>query len=166
MNNPAGNLFGKGAVNTMSRHLRLWPCAAFLSASALLVALLLGRDGSGGRGSEDEPVAGEDDRIEREVAACERRREARRRIALDLAAGRLTLLEAAEHFRDLNEAYPGFSWIPFRRHFPGSSDDERHCRQVIKFVALEGGPGRAATARERLEAQLQDHLRRGTLRLR
>jgi hypothetical protein len=149
----------------MSRHLRLGSCAAFLGVSALLLVLLLRRDGAADRGAEAEPVAGQDDRIEREVAACDRRSEARRRIALDLAAGRLTLLEAAEHFRDLNEAYPGFSWIQFRDHFPGSSDDERHCRQVIKFVALESPPGQAA-APGRLEAELRGHLRRGTLKLR
>jgi hypothetical protein len=140
-------------------------CAAFLSVSALLLALLLRRDGSADRGAEAEPVAGQGDRIEREVAACDRRSEARRRIARDLAAGRLTLLEAAEHFRDLNLTHPDFHWGQFRHQFPGSSDDERHCRQVLKFVALEGEPGRAA-ARERLEAELEGHLRRGTLRLR
>ena len=150
----------------MSRHLRLGPCAAFLSASALLLVLLLRQDGPAARpaerGAEDGPV----DAVDRERVASDRRSEARRRVALDLEAGRLTLLEAAEHFRDLNGSYPGFNWYQFRRHFPGSSDDERHCRQVIKFVALESPPGRAASARQRLEAELEGHLRRGTLRLR
>jgi hypothetical protein len=150
----------------MRRNLRLGPCAALLSASALLLTLLLRPDGRAGpqpgRGAQAGPV----DLSDRERAAHFRRSEARRRVAQDLAAGRLTLLEAAEHFRDLNGSYPGFNWYQFRRHFPGSSDDERHCRQVIQFVALETETGPAAVARQRLEAELEGHLRRGTLRLR
>jgi hypothetical protein len=137
-----------------------------LSASALLLTLLLRGDGPAVRPAGPGADAGPVDLPERERAAHLCRSVARRRVALDLAAGRLTLLEAAEHFRDLNGSYPGFSWYQFRHHFPGSSDDERHCRQVIQFVALETETGPAAVARKRLEAELEGHLRRGTLRLR
>jgi hypothetical protein len=94
---------------------------------------------------------------------------AKRRIARDVLAQRLTLLEAAEHFRDLNEGNPDVNWEVFRRDIPGSSDDERYCWQVIEVVQSEArcrDPNYAAVVKDRLEAELRDHLKNGTLQLR
>jgi hypothetical protein len=94
--------------------------------------------------------------------------ETRGRIADDVAAGRMGLLEAATRFRDLNAANPmgGYdlsNWIT------GDSDEERCCRQVINWVETRLGSmptAEAARVMERLEEELTDHLRReGTVSL-
>ena len=57
-----------------------------------------------------------------------------------LHAGQLTLCEAAARFRDLSDPKIGSYPELFRRSYAGQSDEERWCRQVIKFV--QGGvPG-------------------------
>jgi hypothetical protein len=94
---------------------------------------------------------------------------AKRRIAQDVLAQRMPLLEAAGHFRDLNEGNPDVNWDVFRRDVTGSSDDERYCWLVIGVVESEArcrDPNHAAVVKERLEAELRGHLRNGTLRLR
>jgi hypothetical protein len=53
----------------------------------------------------------------------------------DLAAGRLSFLEAARRFRDLNDGDPVDDLAGMRCTFPGISDDELYCRQVIHYVA-------------------------------
>jgi hypothetical protein len=96
-----------------------------------------------------------------------RRLEAKEALARALAAGRVTLLEAAARLRDLDRGKPDFNWEEFRRAFRGASDDERHCREVIKWVRMVNvvdTPQDEATAR-RLEAELQYHIDHGTLRL-
>jgi hypothetical protein len=96
-----------------------------------------------------------------------RRLEAKRWLAVDVAGGRLGLLEAAARFRHLDRQQPPFAWAIFRRHYAGASDDERHCREVINWVRAlarsrgeeDAGPG------GRLEAGLRDLLKRGDCRL-
>src|ERR1700730_7784401 len=61
----------------------------------------------------------------------------RHHLARDVAEDRCTLLAAAARFRDLSESGPAFSWEGFRMRYPGASDDERFCRQVIVFVDNE-----------------------------
>jgi hypothetical protein len=81
--------------------------------------------------------------------------------------GRLTLLEAAARFRDLNLEPPLFCWGGFRACYPSASDDGCHCLEVIGYVRAEQRerPGTAAGIADRLEAELQEHVRRGDLRL-
>jgi hypothetical protein len=88
-------------------------------------------------------------------------------LAGEVIEGRLTLLRAAARFRDLNARPPMFNWRAFRKIYPGDSDDERHCRQVIHFVrqGAQLRPGADPAVADRLEAELGDLLERGDLRL-
>jgi hypothetical protein len=90
-----------------------------------------------------------------------------RRLAREVVAGRLGLVEAAGRFRDLTADEPTFNRESFRRAYPGGSDEERYCRQVIAFVrvALSEQPGADPSVVGCLEAELQDRLERGDLSL-
>jgi hypothetical protein len=89
------------------------------------------------------------------------------RVMADVQAGRLGLLEAAARFRDLNDADPTFDWDLYRAQLPGATDAERHCRNVIEFVddPTDVHPGQDEVV-GRLQAELAEHLRDGTLALR
>jgi hypothetical protein len=89
------------------------------------------------------------------------------RLARDVAAGRLGLVEAASGYRDLAADDPAFNQEVFRRAYPCASDEESYCRQVIAFVreTLRDHPGADPAVVERLEAELQDRLERGDLTL-
>jgi hypothetical protein len=102
-----------------------------------------------------------------EVAAIRHRLEAKDNLGLEVACGRLTLVEAAARFRDLDEQPPRFSWEDFRRSHPGATEEERYCREVIKFVGrmLEARGVTDSPIVSRLEQELQAHLERGDLRL-
>jgi hypothetical protein len=92
---------------------------------------------------------------------------ARAVIVEEILAERMSLLEAAACFRDLDHGPPPILWDRFRAFYPGDSDDERHCHEVIENVRVrvevQGGQGRQQVLR--LEAELRQHLERGTLRL-
>jgi hypothetical protein len=96
-----------------------------------------------------------------------RRAVAKQRLTVEVVEGRLSLVEAATGFRDLDEQPPPFDWRAFRDAFPGASDDERHCRQVLCYVGgeLQGRPGADPALLGRLEAELQDLLARDDFRL-
>jgi hypothetical protein len=91
----------------------------------------------------------------------------RQRLTAAVVEGRLPLLEAAGRFRDLNRDNPGFNWERFRHTYPGVSDDERFCRQVLAHVdlAVRVRPGADPALPGRLEAELRDLLSRGDLHL-
>jgi hypothetical protein len=92
--------------------------------------------------------------------------EAKVRIIEELLAGRMDLLRAAALFSALNHRPPEFDWEEFRLLHTGESDEERHCRQVIAWVHGQLGasdPCAALAACDRLEGQLDRHLRAGTL---
>jgi hypothetical protein len=124
--------------------------------------------GIGWLGGED-PL--EDAKFRALCNAVSQRGLAKGRLAVDVAAGRLTLLEAAARFRELNSQWPPFDWHLWRGfihvRFPGVSDDEGLCRQVIICAksALWEKPEEAELVACRLEAELDEHLRHGTLRL-
>jgi hypothetical protein len=87
------------------------------------------------------------------------------RLSRELAAGHCTLLQAASRFRALYQGDPIL--VPaVRNAYPGGTEDERVCRWVITYTrtAFEDQP-EAAELGARLEAELQGHLERGTLRL-
>jgi hypothetical protein len=106
------------------------------------------------------------------IDALMQRWSAKERVKADLLAHRITLLEAAARFRDLHLTGPLFDWgtwrIALHRRFPNASDDERMCRYVIDGMEmmLTEGSEEARLVIGRLEAELHEHLRRGTLRLR
>src|SRR5262245_13847278 len=51
---------------------------------------------------------------------------ARAAIVDEILTGRMSLLEAAARFRDLDRGPPPILWDRFRAYYPGDSDDERH----------------------------------------
>jgi hypothetical protein len=87
-----------------------------------------------------------------------RRIVAKQQVVGELQAGRLTLLQAAARFRDLEEALPVTrGWPP--RATSGPAEGERWCREVMAWAQTQHGeylPDLAA----RLEADLRRH--RGT----
>jgi hypothetical protein len=93
---------------------------------------------------------------------------AKQQIIEEVLEDRLSLLEAAAGFRDLNRT-PEDSPCQVGRKIPGNSDEERLCRQVISWAEGEARrktPDRADSLVARLEAELQDHIRQhGTVRL-
>jgi hypothetical protein len=87
-------------------------------------------------------------------------------IASDLIAGRLTLFEAAAGFRAVRQVREKYVQ-PASVSFPGQTEDEQLCRQVLVSVEarLRGDPARAAVV-ARLRKELQEHLERyGTVHL-
>jgi aminopeptidase C len=81
----------------------------------------------------------------------------KQRIANELAAGRCTLLAAADVTRTANRLSPEFNWKVFRLDRPGQTDAERHCREVISWVRhvpLEG------SAMDTLVRTLEDEITR------
>jgi hypothetical protein len=93
-----------------------------------------------------------------DVALIQKNLEAKDEVAREVIAGRMTLAEAAARFRTIDASRPPH--LPVHLDVvPGSSDEERICRQVIAYVEnnLEGRPDRDAVL-ARLEADLRRHL--------
>jgi hypothetical protein len=112
----------------------------------------------------DETERGE--RLDEEVGAALRRLTAKERALQDLLAGRRTLLATAARFRDSDAGVTADYRDVWRFTTPGHSDDERYCRQVLLFAAVElrdrpDGPAVLG----RLRAPLDEALARGDLRL-
>jgi hypothetical protein len=109
----------------------------------------------------------ESEKLDSQLQEVSRRLYGKEHVAAEVARGRLTLLEAAARFRDLNAELPGFQREQFRSVYPGRSDDERHCWQVIRFVRteLQDVPNAVPRVVGRLEAELQARVDRGDLRL-
>jgi hypothetical protein len=82
-------------------------------------------------------------------------------VATDLAAGRLTLVEATVRVRDLKDK-PGYFWRSIRQYEAGSSEEERLCRHVIGWTEamLCNQPARAARVNARLKKELEEQLAR------
>jgi hypothetical protein len=83
---------------------------------------------------------------------------ARGAVTEELRAGRLTLVQAAARFRNLN-AYPPDSVPDLRHYVPGATDEERLCRQVI-FWAEGSDPAMPLAARKWTRRQLEAELDR------
>jgi hypothetical protein len=102
------------------------------------------------------------DAVARENQALRDRIVAKGEVTRELLAGRITLLQAARRFRDLNDspiAYPSMFW----RRYPGRSDGEKLCREVLRWVEayLKDLPGSQSPIRLRqLEQELAENLRR------
>jgi hypothetical protein len=92
------------------------------------------------------------------------RSQARARVVSAVIEERITLLEAAAHFRALDASQQS-KWIytyALRTQFQGRSDEERLCRRVIDAArwALIDKPDLAAAVVKRLQAELSEHLAR------
>jgi hypothetical protein len=110
------------------------------------------------------------DRLEAKRKEVFRRIAARERVLTAVIDDRLTLCEAAAHFRVLDAKVVRQEWFrEFMRHsYPGRSDDERLCHRVIAYVqeSLKDRPRKAALVTKRLQTQLrgqQEH--HGSIRL-
>jgi hypothetical protein len=94
--------------------------------------------------------------LEQAVVASRRLKE-KERVVARLRAGELGLLEAAAWFRFLNDNPPEYP-SAFRARYPGRSDGEKACRQVIAWVKTElyytVPESQAASEVRRLEAEL------------
>ena len=87
------------------------------------------------------------------------------RVTRDVAAGRVSLTEAAAVFRELDVRGPP-PLRPVRDVFPDArSEEEAYCRCVIAWAANTAPPGGAAELTRRLEAELDGLLRAGPVRL-
>ena len=98
--------------------------------------------------------------LRRRVEAIVQRNESREAVMRELLAGRLTLLQAARRFKDLNET-PVTCQNDYRSRFPGRSDGEKVCRQVLQWLEgyLLGLPSeQAQTLRRRFADELREHL--------
>jgi hypothetical protein len=113
-----------------------------------------------GQIEQGERLRARDDEAE---CATHARMEARQRVADEVIAGRVGLLEAASRFHDLNQADPD-ALRTLGYAYRAAPDDELCCRQVISWVEsrlMDTSAGEAASVRARLEEDLGKYLRRG-----
>jgi hypothetical protein len=108
-------------------------------------------------------------KLQRRGEVSARRIEVKRGIVDQMLRSELTLFEAAAWFRYLNEN-PADCQDDYRKAWPGRSDGEKLCRQVINWVYTELyhqiSPSRAEEERDRLEQILDKHLaEHGTVEL-
>jgi hypothetical protein len=84
----------------------------------------------------------------------------RQEVLRALRADSLSLIEAAARFGQVNREEPEtMSYV--REMYPGNSDEERVCRQVLAWARadLSGDPGKGRATLLRLEAELEAYLR-------
>jgi hypothetical protein len=99
-----------------------------------------------------------DEELERRRQIYLQRYSVKEHAVQDLLAGRLTLLQAAAQFRDLDKALP-VTWAP-RIAATGSAEGERLCRMIIwmaKGWMEEHVPAAATDVTARLKAELEQH---------
>ena len=86
--------------------------------------------------------------------------EGKQKVVRQLLDGRLTLREAAARFQELNEACSVYDWERFRETFPGRTDEERHCRQVLVAVRpyLDSSVSASRELLARLETELEESI--------
>jgi hypothetical protein len=158
---PDGRIYSAGCTVLIAPALFL---CALLCRPDLCADAWMARNLGGALPAEERSRLGELEQIE---AHARRSLEGKVAVAQDLAAGRLSLPEAAARCRDLDRQNPGFNWEEFRRTTPGASDEERHCREAIRLLRTNLPLGHSATEElaRRLAAALQADLERGTLRL-
>jgi hypothetical protein len=136
---------------------RLLLCAA--TAPWLLLAARVGIDSWVVAQRDHQVEQGRRETIQTREAVCQVDQRVGRRgqVIDDLCGGRIGLLEAAARFRDLSATPAGGPDL--RVCFPGDSEGERYCRQVIQWVRAraEGEPSDLAV---RLEEELDYYLNR------
>jgi hypothetical protein len=90
------------------------------------------------------------------LKGIQRRIAAKELIVRSLIDGQITLFEAAALFGDLNQGYPELRFLDA----PGDSEEEKLCRQVIRWVEeMQQAPERAGRdTSARLEEELRRHM--------
>jgi hypothetical protein len=94
-----------------------------------------------------------------------RRLEAKARIGEDAASGRLSLLQAASALKELDASGAPYPLPAITNYDPGVSIDEGYCRMVICFLPSAASPNQADSPARRLQTELDERLRDGSLRL-
>jgi hypothetical protein len=107
-------------------------------------------------------------RLEQESDAVLDRLYVKDKIVAQLMAGEITLSQAGAWFLTLNDTPELVRRMC--QTFPGSSEGESACRQVIAWAEVAGrikhSPEQGEAVRQRLEAELREHLERyGTVEL-
>ena len=99
--------------------------------------------------------------LDRHADVARDRIQAKEEVLRDLIVGRLTLLQAGRRFKDLNET-PITCQDDYRSTYPGRSDGEKVCRQVLAWLERDLpdlSPSQAALLRSTLEEELAENLR-------
>jgi hypothetical protein len=97
-----------------------------------------------------------DVQIEESIQRCK----AKEDVVRDVIAGRLTLLEAAARFRDVNASWPKARAV-LQQAYAGLPYELALCRQVIAYAEVElRWSDQKDRVLRRLEAELEEHLRR------
>jgi hypothetical protein len=102
------------------------------------------------------------DGLDTQLEEVTRRIDSKQHVTVEVIAGRLSLTAAAARFRDLT-AGSAEALEHLRFAFDGADDDERFCRAVIAWVRTalrDRSPEESERTAARLEAELQDRLRR------
>jgi hypothetical protein len=144
-----------------------WPLLLLTLALVGAAAAVVGRRAAEPNRPDPSPIDEVDDiAAERAHEVITLRVIAKRHIARETAAGARPLLQAATLFRVLNR-HPPALLMGDHPSLRGRSEEERLCWQVIRYVTnLEGDWPAAVAAAARLEAELQEGLRRhGALQL-
>jgi hypothetical protein len=160
----------------MPLNLRSLPVAALLIGGA--AGLIYFGAGTGSRRNSDsnspsivqgllDDKSPKDEEMDRRRQIYLQRFAVKIRAVQQLLAGRLTLLQAAAQFRDLEKEHP-VPWWP-RNTGTGLAEGESLCRTVIAMAKgwmEENVPAAAADMTARLEAELERHRELdGTIRL-
>jgi hypothetical protein len=130
--------------------------------------LLRGRAGPPDPGGADSSpllvTPAEEERLQAEVGRAHQRIHAKHAVALEWLAGRLTVREAAARFRELDAGTPERQLAHWRDACPAecATDEERYDWTLARYVGCEvhRHPGQAPAVRQRLAAELPEHLRR------
>jgi hypothetical protein len=96
-------------------------------------------------------------RLEEERAAVLARTQAKRQLLQELIDRRLTLVETARQYRDLDSQFGNSQAERLAVVWPGSCQLERYCHQIIQVAhwELSERPDEAAAVVARLKAELQ-----------
>jgi hypothetical protein len=96
-------------------------------------------------------------RLDAELCVLKQRCNGKEKIIGEMIAGRMTMLEAAACFRQVEHNFPGVGPYP-RADWKVSSDEEYFCRQIICFLEA-----RSPAHAKRSERELQELLGQGML---
>lgn len=144
---------------------------AFLAFMASLILLLGWRE----QKREQHPVTGvscsarrlspEDDRrqaLQAEQDCILKRLNSKLETVQKVIDGKWSLHQAAARFAELDVSQSRNIHAFWRATCPGDTDEERYCWTVLRFTAavLQDRPAQARAMRERLQAELPEHLRR------
>lgn len=128
----------------------LGSCAVFSVGASKMSATLQSQEQDRKRLKElDGELARTTTRIQKQEAAIRQ-----------MLEGKLTLVQTARTFRELNQGQADGALARLRRCYPGTTEEEVYCRQVIGFCKIRG----AHTAVLKLQRELQERLAARDLR--